>query len=212
MRNLLGITFEKTDPPVGLVFLNFGDGAIVRLEVECLEAELRDVGPRKAACDCEGHTLTIAEPADEALRWRAFLDASADDFEAKFADLLAAKREAAADVDDAVGEDHRRRARARRRRADGIFAALRPRRFRAASACESPRRRSTRRSRPARSEALAALEFAHARILRLSPPADAEGRDLHRRARRRARLALAADRARSGSMCRAARRAILRRC
>jgi hypothetical protein len=60
VRNLLAITFEKTDDPSGLVFLTFGDGAIVRLEVECLEAELRDVGPRKAACDCEGHKLTIA--------------------------------------------------------------------------------------------------------------------------------------------------------
>jgi hypothetical protein len=60
VRNLLGVTFEKTDDPSGLVFLTFGDGAMVRLEVECLEAELRDVGPRKAACDCEGHTLTIA--------------------------------------------------------------------------------------------------------------------------------------------------------
>ncbi len=62
VRNLLGVTFEKTDDPSGLVFLSFGDGAIVRLEVECLEAELRDVGPRMAACDCEGHKLTIAEP------------------------------------------------------------------------------------------------------------------------------------------------------
>ncbi len=60
VRTLLGITFQKTEDPSGLVFLNFGDGAIVRLEVECLEAELRDVGPRRAACDCEGHTLTIA--------------------------------------------------------------------------------------------------------------------------------------------------------
>ena len=60
VRNLLGVTFQKTEEPSGLVFLKFGDGAIVRLEVECLEAELRDVGPRKAACDCEGHTLTIA--------------------------------------------------------------------------------------------------------------------------------------------------------
>ena len=60
VRNLLGITFHETEEPSGLVFLNFGDGAIVRLEVECLEAELVDVGPRRAACDCEGHTLTIA--------------------------------------------------------------------------------------------------------------------------------------------------------
>jgi hypothetical protein len=66
VRNLLGVTFEKTDAPSGMVFLNFGDGSIVRLDVECLEAELADIGPRKAACDCEGHTLTIA-PADGAM-------------------------------------------------------------------------------------------------------------------------------------------------
>ncbi len=62
VRNLLGVTFEKTDSPSGMVFLNFGDGTLVRLDVECLEAELRDVGPRRQACDCEGHTLTIAPP------------------------------------------------------------------------------------------------------------------------------------------------------
>lgn len=59
--NLLAVTFEKTEAPSGMVFLSFGDGAIVRLEVECLEAELRDVGPRQQACDCAGHTLTIAD-------------------------------------------------------------------------------------------------------------------------------------------------------
>ena len=47
--NLLAVTFEKTDPPSGMVLLAFADGAIVRLEVECLEAELRDVGPRRPA-------------------------------------------------------------------------------------------------------------------------------------------------------------------
>ena len=62
VRNLLGVTFERTEEPSGLVFLTFGDGAMVRLDVECLEAELRDVGPRRAACDCEGHTLTVADP------------------------------------------------------------------------------------------------------------------------------------------------------
>jgi Protein of unknown function (DUF2948) len=62
VRNLLGVTFEKTEDPSGLVFLTFGDGAMIRLDVECLEAELRDVGPRRAACDCEGHTLTVAPP------------------------------------------------------------------------------------------------------------------------------------------------------
>ena len=59
--NLLAVTFEKTEPPSGMVFLSFADGAIVRLEVECLEVELRDVGPRGAACECPGHALTKAE-------------------------------------------------------------------------------------------------------------------------------------------------------
>ncbi len=59
--NLLAVTFEKTEAPSGIVFLSFADGAIVRLEVECLEAELRDVGPRAAACECPGHALTRAD-------------------------------------------------------------------------------------------------------------------------------------------------------
>lgn len=61
MLNLLGVTFEKTEAPSGMVFLAFADGAIVRLEVECLEVELCDVGPRAKACDCAGHRLTRAE-------------------------------------------------------------------------------------------------------------------------------------------------------
>ena len=61
VMNLLGVTFEKTEAPSGMVFLAFADGALVRLEVECLEVELRDVGPRTAACECAGHALTRAE-------------------------------------------------------------------------------------------------------------------------------------------------------
>ena len=60
VRSLLGLLFQKTDEPSGVVLLTFSDGATVKLEVECLEAELTDTGPRKAACDCEGHRLTIA--------------------------------------------------------------------------------------------------------------------------------------------------------
>ena len=46
--NLLAVTFEKTEPPSGMVFLSFADGAIVRLEVECLEAELARRRPARA--------------------------------------------------------------------------------------------------------------------------------------------------------------------
>jgi hypothetical protein len=59
--NLLAVTFEKTDSPSGMVFLTFADGAIARLEVECLEAELGDIGPRQPACECPGHALTQVE-------------------------------------------------------------------------------------------------------------------------------------------------------
>ena len=60
VRSLLGLLFQKTEEPSGLVLLTFSDGATVKLEVECLEAELADIGPRKAACDCQGHRLTMA--------------------------------------------------------------------------------------------------------------------------------------------------------
>jgi hypothetical protein len=59
VRSLLGLLFQKTDKPSGFVLLTFSDGATVKLEVECLEAELTDTGPRKTACDCEGHRLSI---------------------------------------------------------------------------------------------------------------------------------------------------------
>jgi hypothetical protein len=56
--NLLAIRFEETDPPAGAVILLFSGGAAVRLEVECLEAELRDIGPRLQVTECPGHLLT----------------------------------------------------------------------------------------------------------------------------------------------------------
>lgn len=43
--NLLAVEFMPTDGPAGVVELVFSGGATLRLEVECLEAELADVGP-----------------------------------------------------------------------------------------------------------------------------------------------------------------------
>ena len=43
--NLLAVEFEPTDAPAGVVKLLFSGGGVVRLEVECLEAELADLGP-----------------------------------------------------------------------------------------------------------------------------------------------------------------------
>ena len=56
--NLLAVTFEKTDPPAGMIILAFADGALIRLEVECVEVELRDMGLRQPAAACPGHALT----------------------------------------------------------------------------------------------------------------------------------------------------------
>jgi Protein of unknown function (DUF2948) len=61
--NLLAVTFEKTDPPAGVLFLAFADGALVRLEVECVEVELRDMGLRVPAEACPGHALTDTSAA-----------------------------------------------------------------------------------------------------------------------------------------------------
>jgi hypothetical protein len=45
VTSLLAISFEPGDPPTGLVTLQFADGGAIRLHVECIEAELRDLGP-----------------------------------------------------------------------------------------------------------------------------------------------------------------------
>lgn len=44
--NLLAIHFTPTDAPAGHVTLIFSGAAAIRLEVECLEARMRDLGPR----------------------------------------------------------------------------------------------------------------------------------------------------------------------
>ena len=43
--SLLAISFESTDQPSGFVTLAFSGGPSIRLEVECIEAELKDLGP-----------------------------------------------------------------------------------------------------------------------------------------------------------------------
>jgi hypothetical protein len=43
--NLLAVLFEPTEGPSGAVTLIFSDDRAVRLEVECIEAQMRDMGP-----------------------------------------------------------------------------------------------------------------------------------------------------------------------
>ncbi len=42
---LLAITFEAGEAPSGSIVLAFAGGATIRLEVECIEASLKDLGP-----------------------------------------------------------------------------------------------------------------------------------------------------------------------
>lgn len=42
---LLAIQFEPSDDPEGHVTLTFAGGGAIRLHVECIEAELKDLGP-----------------------------------------------------------------------------------------------------------------------------------------------------------------------
>jgi hypothetical protein len=41
---LLAVTFEGGEEPSGAITLQFAGGGLIRLEVECIEAELRDLG------------------------------------------------------------------------------------------------------------------------------------------------------------------------
>ncbi|MEA2906902.1 MAG: hypothetical protein QOI12_4289 [Alphaproteobacteria bacterium] len=47
--NLLAVEFTETNAPGGVVTLFFSGGATLRLDVECLEAELADLGPVRVA-------------------------------------------------------------------------------------------------------------------------------------------------------------------
>ena len=53
--NLLAIEFLPTDPPGGTVILTFSGGAALRLDVECLECELADLGLVWATACCPAH-------------------------------------------------------------------------------------------------------------------------------------------------------------
>jgi hypothetical protein len=57
-RNLLAVEFAESDSPAGTVTLTFSGGGVIRLEVECLEAELADLGEVSAAALCPDHFAT----------------------------------------------------------------------------------------------------------------------------------------------------------
>lgn len=58
--NLLAVTFEPKEAPSGFVRLTFSGGAEVRLEVECIEASLRDLGPAWGCAHAPHHAENAA--------------------------------------------------------------------------------------------------------------------------------------------------------
>ncbi len=53
--NLLAVEFAENDSPAGIVTLTFSGGGVIRLDVECLEAELADLGEVSTAALCPDH-------------------------------------------------------------------------------------------------------------------------------------------------------------
>jgi hypothetical protein len=67
MLNLLAVAFEETDRPAGVVTLTFSGGGAVRLEVECLECELVDLGSVWATSCVPTHADDAGAPGSQPL-------------------------------------------------------------------------------------------------------------------------------------------------
>jgi len=63
LLNLLAVEFAEGDAPAGTVTLTFSGGGAIRLEVECLEAELVDLGEVFSAVICPDHSSADAGAA-----------------------------------------------------------------------------------------------------------------------------------------------------
>ncbi|SFM73295.1 DUF2948 family protein [Methylobacterium pseudosasicola] len=57
--SLLALTFEATDPPSGHIDMVFSGGAALRLEVECIEVRMKDLGPVWEAVARPGHEIDV---------------------------------------------------------------------------------------------------------------------------------------------------------
>jgi hypothetical protein len=53
--NLLAVEFAEGNAPAGIVTLTFSGSGVIRLEIECLEAELADLGEIFVAETCPNH-------------------------------------------------------------------------------------------------------------------------------------------------------------
>jgi hypothetical protein len=59
--NLLAISFEETDAPSGTATLIFAEGGAIQIDVECVELQMKDVGPVWAADSRPVHDEPPAE-------------------------------------------------------------------------------------------------------------------------------------------------------
>jgi len=55
--SLLSIGFEEADAPSGAIVLTFSGGGTIRLDVECIEAQLSDLGPAWATDHLPRHEV-----------------------------------------------------------------------------------------------------------------------------------------------------------
>ncbi|MGL5361414.1 MAG: DUF2948 family protein [Bosea sp. (in: a-proteobacteria)] len=62
IHNLLAVTFSGTESPAGEVTLHFSEGAAIRLTVECIEAQMKDLGPMWETQNQPDHST--ADPTD----------------------------------------------------------------------------------------------------------------------------------------------------
>jgi hypothetical protein len=58
--SLLAITFEETDNPSGTATLIFAEGGAIQLDVECIELQMKDLGPVWEAEGRPSHETTPA--------------------------------------------------------------------------------------------------------------------------------------------------------
>ena len=61
--SLLAVSYEPGEAPAGSVTLHFADGAAIRLQVECIEAELKDLGPVWSVASMPKHPTDDSPPA-----------------------------------------------------------------------------------------------------------------------------------------------------
>ena len=61
--SLLAVSFEPGEAPEGSVTLHFVDGGAIRLQVECIEAELKDLGPVWRVASMPKHPTDDSPPA-----------------------------------------------------------------------------------------------------------------------------------------------------